>query len=363
MRSHNVLHSVHRNPINLLRAVAVLMVFCHHYAQHVKTPIPWVGVYGGMLGVQLFFLISGYLIVKTASQHNLTSFMRGRIFRIYPTYWTILLIASYVYQPVIPYAASDAPYFWINFFAYSHFVPYALGMFDVLSVSWTLTIEWTWYIITPALLSLGKTRWINQRTGHAYWALVLLAAIVLQWGWNLSVSSGLLDNWYDEPIKKLGFSSINDDMRTLFMYAAAPAQLAFFVIGACIWAYEDTLKKLPPICWLALGTGILALPQLWMLGIHLNPSFVSGFGLAALFIYALQNASTLSHPLLRPLHWVGDWSFPLYLLHVPVFLTGVRIYKVSGASGFVACLAVALALSCAVHWLVERPSRRLNHML
>jgi peptidoglycan/LPS O-acetylase OafA/YrhL len=135
------------------------------------------------------------------------------------------------------------------------------------------------------------------------------------------------------------------------------------VIGACIWAYENTLTQTKPIYWFLFGASLLALPPLWLLGIRLDPSFVSGLGLAGLFVFALQNARALSHPLLRPLHWVGDWSFALYLLHVPVFLTAIRLYKISGASGFVATLLVALVLSCAVHWLVERPSRRLHHML
>ena len=151
-------------------------------------------------------------------------------------------------------------------------------------------------------------------------------------------------------------------MRIAFMYAAAPAQLVFFVIGACIWAYEDALLKTKPIYWFLMGASVLALPPLWLLGIRLDPSFVSGLGLAGLFVFALQNARPLSHPLLRPLHWVGDWSFALYLLHVPVLLTAIRLYQVSGASGFMACLAVALSLSCFVHWLVERPSRRLNRL-
>ena len=353
----------HRNPINLLRATAVLLVFCHHYMHYAQTDLGLIGTYGGLLGVQLFFLISGYLIVKTASQHSWSSFLRGRVLRIYPTYWVVLLLASWFYQPVLPYTAADAPYFWLNFFALSHFVPYALVKFDVLTVSWTLTIEWTWYLIAPALLALAARPQVKTRTGQHFWAWALLLMVLLQLGWIMAVRAAWLDALFAAPIAKVGISPINDHMRIAFMYAAAPSQLVFFVIGACLWAYEATLKKLPPICWLALGTGILALPQLWLLGIHLDPSFVSGLGLAALFIFSLQKARTLSHPLLRPLHWVGDWSFALYLLHVPVFLTAIRLHQVNGASGFVACLAVALLLSCAVHWLVERPSRRLNHML
>jgi exopolysaccharide production protein ExoZ len=136
--------TIHRNPINLLRALAVMLVFCHHYMHYAKTDLGLIGTYGGLLGVQLFFLISGYLIVKTASLQSWPSFLRGRVLRIFPTYWFILLLASWFYQPVLPFTAADAPYFWINFFALSHFVPYALVKFDVLTVSWTLTIEWTW---------------------------------------------------------------------------------------------------------------------------------------------------------------------------------------------------------------------------
>jgi len=59
--------TIHRNPINLLRALAVMLVFCHHYMHYAKTDLGLIGTYSGLLGVRLFFLISGYLIVKTAS--------------------------------------------------------------------------------------------------------------------------------------------------------------------------------------------------------------------------------------------------------------------------------------------------------
>jgi exopolysaccharide production protein ExoZ len=355
--------TIHRNPINLLRALAVLLVFCHHYMHYAKTNLGLIGTYGGLLGVQLFFLISGYLIVKTASLHSLPIFLRGRVLRIFPTYWFVLLFASWFYQPVLPFTAADAPYFWFNFFALSHFSPYALVKFDVLTVSWTLTIEWTWYLIAPALLALGSNTVVKARTGGHFWAWVLLLMVLLQVGWFMAVRAGWLDSFFAGPIAKVGISPINDHMRIAFMYYAAPAQLVFFVIGACIWAYEDVLIKIKPIYWFVLSTSVVALPSLWLLGIRLDPSFVSGLGLAGLFVFALQNARPLSHPLLRPLHWVGDWSFGLYLLHVPVILAAIRHYKVSGASGFMACLAVSLALSCFVHWLVERPSRQLNRML
>lgn len=125
----------HRNPVNLLRAAAVLLVFCHHYAHYFAWNIPVAGVYGGLLGVQLFFLISGYLIIQSSSRSGWAAFLVNRAFRIFPAYWFSVLLFSLLAGGVFPIVAADAPYFVLNLLALSHFSPYALVKFDVLKVS------------------------------------------------------------------------------------------------------------------------------------------------------------------------------------------------------------------------------------
>ena len=353
----------HRNPVNLLRAIAVLLVFCHHYAHYMHTDLGIIGFYGGMIGVQLFFLISGYLIIKTAINRDVFLFLRGRILRIYPTYWTILIIASLIFQPVLPYAFHDASYFWINFLALSHLSPYAAGKFDVLTVSWTLTIEWLWYLTAPLLLFLYRKSPSKKHAWNNFWIITLLGAIALQVLWYFAVKSQNLDGFYVASIEKLGFSGIPENLRTAFMYSAAPSQFVFFIIGACIYIHEKELRQKNMAIYAVIGAITLTTPSFWLLGIGLDPSFVSGLGLAAFFVIALQSSEALSKGVLRPLHWIGDWSYPLYLIHVPIFLTGSRLWQTSGIQWFIPYLFVSLAIAGVVHLFIEKPSMRFSNFL
>src|SRR5690606_15470757 len=75
------------NNLDILRALAVLAVVAHHFSVYSGVPIPLLGEQGGGMGVQLFFLISGYLIVQSASKHSVGEYALARFFRIFPVYW------------------------------------------------------------------------------------------------------------------------------------------------------------------------------------------------------------------------------------------------------------------------------------
>ena len=134
----------------------------------------------------------------------------------------------------------------------------------------------------------------------------------------------------------------------------------FFVLGAALWFYQDTLKRVPASIWFLVACAILGFPILWPLGLGLSPSVLSGLGLAALFLTSLQCAKALNNRLLLPLHWIGDWSFPLYLLHVPVMLTLAKHFQMSSYLGLMVCLLISILLAGMVHFLVELPFRRLH---
>ena len=81
----------HRNPVNLLRALAVLAVVVHHLAHYEGSSVPWLSAIGGQVGVQLFFLISGFLLVRSAGRLGWARFLAGRAIRILPCYWVALV--------------------------------------------------------------------------------------------------------------------------------------------------------------------------------------------------------------------------------------------------------------------------------
>jgi peptidoglycan/LPS O-acetylase OafA/YrhL len=173
------------------------------------------------------------------------------------------------------------------------------------------------------------------------------------------VTAGILDFFFAPSIAKLGISPINDHMRIAFMYSAAPSQWVFFILGAALWIYQDILKKIPAGVWLMTGCAILWTPNFWALGLHLSPSLASGLGLAALLTGTLQSAHSLNSKLLLPLHWIGDWSFPLYLLHVPVMLIMSQNFQLNGYLALMLTLLISIFFSAVIHFAIEQPFRRL----
>lgn len=347
--------SSHQNNLDPLRGVAAIAVLCHHLSVYTPFAIPWLSTVGGLLGVQLFFVISGYLIVQSASAHSLGVYLVRRAFRIYPAYWTAVLLVAACTTPLL---AWSAPQEWgtyvINLLALTHFSPAALQRHDVLTVSWTLTVEWCWYLLAPLLV------W-GSRLSEArhYWIVTGLAAVAVSSLWVGQAQSGTLDSLFASAIAHGGVSPVDAFSRFAYIVNAAPAQLVFFMVGVIVWRYEKTLRQLP--CWipftvLMVGAGG-ALHWNDMFGLH--PSFASGLGMGALLILALKA------PLIawRWPHLLGQWAYPIYLLHVPVMVAVFHRLPLQGLPALALALTTLLLLSALLHYLVEAPSNRQGRSL
>lgn len=344
--------AVHRNNLDPLRALAAAAVVCNHLQVYTGWAVPWLSHVGGLLGVQLFFLISGYLIVQSAAVHPWPVYLARRALRIYPAYWVAVLAVAAVMTPP---AAWALPVDWgtwlIHFFAFTHFSPSALQRHDVLTVSWTLTVEWCWYLLVPWLVwGARASRW------RAYWLGLGIAALGLSSLWVAAAQAGWLDALYAPAIARAGVSPVNDFMRFAYIVNAAPAHLVFFMMGVLVWRYEAALQRLPAwllVVVLAVGAGGAVHWNAWL---GLNPSFASGIGLAALLLLALR------WPVLtwRWAHVLGEWAYPIYLLHVPVMLVVVHKLGLTGLPALGAVLAGLLALAALLHHAVEAPMNRLG---
>ena len=84
--------------IETLRALAVALVFVHHlYSGANIVLLPFVAHIGGWLGVQIFFVVSGYLIIISAKRYSIKNYARHRFMRIYPAYIFWFLIFSLIF--------------------------------------------------------------------------------------------------------------------------------------------------------------------------------------------------------------------------------------------------------------------------
>lgn len=348
-------HLPHNNNLDVLRGVAVLGVLCHHLFSHTGLSTPFLGHYGGLLGVQLFFLISGYLIIQSAQTSTVRAYLLRRGLRIFPVYWLVVMGWSIWYgklnSGLLHHGWTD---FLANLLALTHFVPTALFGFDVLTVSWTLSIELVWYALAPLIVYLAR-RW----PGNGFWLALLLAALLVSSTWVWLAHSGKLDFLYATALARAGIAPVSDFARFAFVVNALPAQLVFFVMGAVLWRYQAELSALPTWLLLLVMVAMAGWPEQWNQWLHLNPSPASGVGLAALFVLVLRQQRWS----LSPLKWLGDLSYPVYLLHVPILLLVFQQWSVSGWVSAILALSITLAAAVVLHRWIEQPCIALGRTL
>jgi peptidoglycan/LPS O-acetylase OafA/YrhL len=166
----------HMPQLDGLRGVAVSAVLVHHLLiplPQLATPVPW-----GLLGVRLFFVLSGFLItgllIKAIDAHPeranrpsvLKHFYIRRTLRIFPIYY-LVLAAAFVLRP--PEVAEQLP--WLATYTYNFWISH-LGWYPAYFAHfWSLCVEEQFYLLWPLLLVF-----LSRRHAYACALLMVLAA-------------------------------------------------------------------------------------------------------------------------------------------------------------------------------------------
>ena len=175
----------HAVELDVLRAVAIASVLCHHY-------LPAEGwanrlQHGSALGVPLFFTLSGFLITRILAGcrasmaagrntvgRSLGMFYARRFLRIFPLYYAVLAIAvvtgSHGARQAFPWHLS----YLSNVYYFRR--PWALNQ-DPAGVFWTLSVEEQFYLVWPFLMLLLPVRWVPRVT----LAMAAVGAVVAGW--------------------------------------------------------------------------------------------------------------------------------------------------------------------------------------
>lgn len=329
------------NNLDVLRAVAILAVFAHHLAHSYHFNIPFFHQHGGWFGVQLFFLLSGYLIIQSADKYSFKTYSIHRILRIFPAYLIIYLSLGFYGGALILQHILEQPIdFIINLFLFQHFSVSALTDFNVLNVTWTLTIEVCWYIC--AIFLIKPIKYFPNT--------MLLTSFLISTGWTWLATHHQLDWIFNY--------ALNDAHRYLFLNNAFPAQLSFFVLGAYIYFKRDFLIKRNA---LMLGLVAVIILSSWSEMVHLltNPNLVSGIGLGALMVLALQTP-TFYAPVLK---WIADISYSIYLLHFSVLMYAYHALNWKSAIGMIGAFVLIFVIASLSYYLIEKPSMKLARKL
>lgn len=351
-------HPVHRKDIDGLRAIAVTSVMLYHGDS------AWLP--GGFVGVDVFFVISGYLISGiifsgiARGTFSFTDFYARRIKRIFPALLLALLSVTIFgwfslftdeYERLGKHVAAGAG-FLSNIVLWreaGYFDP-AADLKPLLHL-WSLGVEEQFYLIWPLLfVLLAKAR----RSPLAAIGVITLGSFALNVYW---VKDHEVRSFY-LPVTRFWELSIGSllaycEVLGIERAGTAVGRLSIFLSG-----------RAPPAMRNLLAIGGLALLGVALVLLSKDDQFpgwlaalptVGTFMLIAAGNRSWINSRLLGNPLMV---WVGLISYPLYLWHWPL-LSFLRILSSSRPSGGVTLLTLAVAVGLA--WLtyrfVERPIR------
>lgn len=167
------------NEIDLLRFIAALSVLVFHYAfrghaadDMTRLSMPALAPLAayGYLGVELFFLISGFVILMTVQGVSLGAFIASRVGRLYPAFWiccTLTFLVTLLFGA--PRFSASFGQYLANMTMLSGFV----GVRPIDGVYWSLFVELQFYALIALLLLGGQMRHVER------WLLGWLALVVL----------------------------------------------------------------------------------------------------------------------------------------------------------------------------------------
>lgn len=320
--------------VQYLRAVAAFAVLIFHACEPVGRSFVV-----GSAGVDVFFVISGFILWHIAAQRQPRpgAFLLGRIIRIVPAYWAVTLAmvaASLMVANSFPRLSPEPWHVLLSLLFVPHADPHGL-VFPVLAAGWTLNFEMFFYVLFALSLALPA----RLRLGVLVGALAGLALL------------GLVGR-PDDPILKSATSPL----------------LVEFAAGALL-ASRAAADRLPRAwvgaCALALGIAVFVAqgflpntPQSVRLGAWGVPALLLVGG--AVTVERRVGMPTLPFGLL-----LGDASYAIYLVHGIVVSGLVRLHLPLPFPVFLlVCAAVSIAAGVAFFGLCERPaSQALRHWL
>lgn len=318
------------NSIQTLRALAAWLVVFHHYMQimhkfELTDPISVALFKYGAIGVDLFFVISGFVIYLSASGKNQTptAFALHRIARIAPAYWlfTLITAAVLIYAPGVVALTLYEPMFLIKSLLFIPAQnPSGIGFFPIITVGWTLNYEMAFYAIFFLSLYLPK-----------HFRILTIVAGVLLLRTVLPRLGGDLDFFTNKIVYE-------------------------FLLGIFIaYAYQKGLiQKIPTV--IAVLMTVVALWQIIRHGAVNHDPFQSGLPCAAILIAAVSQERYFSR--IGLMGKLGDWSYSTYLCHVLVMCVMLKIQQSFNLDDWTTLTLIVIAIgivSCASFTLIERP--------
>ncbi|MBA2656784.1 MAG: acyltransferase [Tatlockia sp.] len=336
----------YRRDINGLRGIAVLAILIFHL-EPLFLP-------GGFVGVDIFFVISGYLITKIIhndlreNTFSLSTFYERRAKRILPALVSVLIICTlfaysrFVSGELVMYAKSliASALFSANIYFFS-----TLGYFSPAATEipllhlWSLGVEEQFYILFPLCMML------LSRKSFKFLTCILVIA---------TLSSLILSQWFLKISPMAAFY--------MLPFRAFEFLLGSIIAIGCLPKIQANLLSFTTstIGFVFIFTSIFLFT--------VNTKF-PGFSAClpclgtALLIWSGESKQNLANRMLSilPFQALGNISYSLYLVHWPIIVFVKRLYPEADFINYsLSVLGLSLSLACLNYYLVEQPFRRLK---
>ncbi|HNY46408.1 MAG TPA: acyltransferase [Casimicrobium sp.] len=357
--------------LDTLRAAAILLVFMYHYQVFVsgEDTFGWLSTIG-WVGVDLFFVLSGYLIgnqifaeLRRTETLSLKRFYARRFLRTLPNFYVVL--ALYFLFPVAMGGKTPPP-LW-QFLTFTQNIQLQPG--TAFSHAWSLCIEEQFYVFLPmtVLLVVGALPTRNLETfAYMMWGLIA-AAIVAAICWRawLWTQYGLIEGdairGYHPNIYYASLCRADE-----LLPGVAVALIKNFHVNAWQWLMERGRALF------AVGVSCVAVMLCALFNLYEIPDYGYGFAMTAfgysllamafavLLASALSPASPLNAWRVPGAAQLAAWSYALYLTHKAVahmLRTPLKTYGIdpNTALGVVVVSIACLAAGWLLYRLVETP--------
>jgi peptidoglycan/LPS O-acetylase OafA/YrhL len=335
--------------LDLCRSLAILLVLLGHGRLFLRSSMPWMEYFkfGGFMGVDLFFVLSGFLIggilIRLARMDSV-SWLRGfyirRWFRTLPNYYLFLLIN--VVLVLLAIRPGDLGVFWMYpIFVQNLFTPHPLFFPE----AWSLAVEEIFYLLFPALFLLfGRVLGLDVRQAIL---LTSLLVIVLSLGARLDVATDALS--WDADIRKIAFLRFD-----ALMYGVL---LAWFHDRWGGFRRIRIFSLSAVIIFIAVSAYVAITPDEILDNSYFAKTLLfsmSALGCVGIIVIGLN--WILPRPLATASEFLAKVSYSAYLVNIPVAFVVVKVGggRISGEIMWLIFMVTTLALSYLVYFVYER---------
>jgi len=360
--------SRHRSDIQGLRAIAVALVVLYHSR---------VAFTGGFLGVDVFFVISGFVIsemiakeISESGTFSPSKFLTRRLKRLFPALGAMLctvivfsiFFESWMLEQSRTQSSALAAIFSISNWQFATDI---VGYFDIgnesnpLLHTWSLGVEEQFYLLVPLVVTMGLAlygKWHFRKHYIGIFIGVIAAislAIQIRFSLNTSFDANQLSS-----IRRLTHQ-FGDP------FYGTPARMWEFLIGvaACLFTRSNlhkninirsSLQRIGAIVILLVASSTSEGIPKWSI-----PNIVVVFMTAFILIvgtYKPHTPTRLNILEWKPLVWIGDRSYGWYLWHWPFIVFSSRLFPTSQTTTFIASIVALIPAAISFRW-IESPLR------